>query len=435
MFLWIACVAEPESGDGVSDIVATADETVPSVIDVSWTSEAASLGGVRWELDGVVHERSEAAAGTDHEVRVVGVPEGETVELELLADGEVVGSTSWEAPYAPFPIPEVTVSGALDGYVLSHVLTDSGDAAIIWDGAGRAVWYYFVEGTARIFDVELHEGRAWLAVNPGNYVDTVGQVHHLSLDGSDVEVLDIDKVHSAAAPTPEGGMGYITKQVIAGEDGDILYDRIEERDADGQTRVVFDLSEHFEPEALCQHWYMIVSDYPGELYDWTHANSLILSEDGLSWYIMVRHYDALMKVDRATGAIEWMLGGPYGEFAIADDEAFSHAHTTTVTADRLLVMDNGNHHDPPASRIVDYQVDVDARTVSATRIIPRTDDGIVEFLGDAKDAYDGGLILSWTTMGIVEYVDAEGTSQWKLETALGSATGRVTWMPSLDEIP
>jgi hypothetical protein len=52
-------------------------------------------------------------------------------------------------------------------------------------------------------------------------------------------------------------------------------------------------------------------------------------------------------------------------------------------------------------------------------------------LGDAKRLPDGGVITSWTMFGTILDIGPEGDVRWSLETELGVATGRTTWLPTL----
>ncbi len=422
------------------EISAVVDRDLPTVVHVSWSQEPGGEGIVRWsDVDGVGHEAREGATGTRHRLSLVGLRPGTTHELEATVlhgpEERAAGTARIEIPLAPAILPRVEVEGDLSfgGYVLTHVVsTQRTDAVVIWDPQGRPVWYYVTPPGERILTAAMEDdGSLWFTTNPADYRHTMGHVHHMNLDGSVHEVWDQDGAWSGGVPLPDGGLGTIAKAWAPWKDGTLLWDTIEERSPSGTVRRVFDFADWFEPEALCAHWRMETAE-SGVIYDWTHANGLVLSEDGSAWYLMVRHYDALMRIDRSTGDLVWVMGGPYGEFTFTEPGSeFMHAHTSVVEDDRLLLLDNGNHRRPPVSRVVDYAYDAERRTVTAVREIEEPEGGLIDYLGDVKDLPDGGLLVSWTTKGRLDAYDADGRRTWRLATEMGVATGRSTWLPSL----
>ena len=116
--------------------------------------------------------------------------------------------------------------------------------------------------------------------------------------------------------------------------------------------------------------------------DWIHANGLAYDAVDDAFIVSFRHQDAVIKVDRQTGALVWILGnhvnwspshtgfllapGPFVEWPY-------HQHSPNISDDgqRIIVFDNGNWRSSPwdgtvdpddgpremQSRIVEYQVD------------------------------------------------------------------------------
>ncbi len=113
-------------------------------------------------------------------------------------------------------------------------------------------------------------------------------------------------------------------------------------------------------------------DYTQPLIDVVHVNSIIRDTDG-SLIISCRHLDEVMKISRATGQILWRMGGSKSknnQFRFINDTingffGFSHQHSATRTSKgTLLMFDNGNLRPAPRySRVVEYEVDEQAKTV------------------------------------------------------------------------
>lgn len=71
-----------------------------------------------------------------------------------------------------------------------------------------------------------------------------------------------------------------------------------------------DSKDHIGLDEIGRWWDIgILTPYPGvgDVYDLVHANALEQNGDGL--LLSLRHTDAIYRFDRATGAIEWKLGG------------------------------------------------------------------------------------------------------------------------------
>lgn len=117
--------------------------------------------------------------------------------------------------------------------------------------------------------------------------------------------------------------------------------------------------------------------------DWTHCNSLIHDPRDESFIFSVRHQDAIVKIDRQTGALKWILGDP-GNWKspwkeklltpLGDLDWQYHQHDLSITAEgNLLCFDNGNHRCVPPgdkidptenrSRAVEFAIDEQAMTV------------------------------------------------------------------------
>lgn len=117
--------------------------------------------------------------------------------------------------------------------------------------------------------------------------------------------------------------------------------------------------------------------------DWTHVNGLAHDgrDDGL--LVSVRHQDCLIKIDRCSGRLKWILGthanwrDPWKSRLLAPAPGLEwqyHQHDCSVTGDgTFLCFDNGNHRASPFdekmsgsesySRAVEFAVDENAGTV------------------------------------------------------------------------
>jgi hypothetical protein len=155
-------------------------------------------------------------------------------------------------------------------------------------------------------------------------------------------------------------------------------------------------------ESLGPYWH--VRGFPGHL-DWTHGNGLTLDERDDSLIICLRFQDAVLKVDRQSGEIQWILGDPSGWPATLQSRLLQpvgemrwpyHHHAPSLTpAGTLLLFDNGNFRarpfapaSPPAatySRAVEYAIDAESMTVREvwSSDAPGPDAAVAYAMGDA----------------------------------------------------
>ena len=122
--------------------------------------------------------------------------------------------------------------------------------------------------------------------------------------------------------------------------------------------------------------------------DWIHANAVLEVPGEEAYLVSLRHQDAVVKISR-TGELLWILGN-HDNWSTAFEAALLtptpgtewayHPHAPAVSSDgqRVLLFDNGNHRispftgatqpdfDSQYSRLVEYSVDEEARTVEQT---------------------------------------------------------------------
>jgi hypothetical protein len=186
---------------------------------------------------------------------------------------------------------------------------------------------------------------------------------------------------------------------------------------------------------------------PPAVADYAHPNSLELYDDG-DVLLSVRNYDCIYRIDRPTGDIVWAFGGSNcadNEFDIAGDpyDGFSHQHDATLLDDgivaepgstkhavdrlrrtHILLFDNGNLHDPPRSRAVEYAIDEQARTAE---LVWSHDDGrYTGYFGSAERLDNGNTLISWGALHdpLVTEVTPAGDRVFTLSLPPGQRTYR-----------
>jgi hypothetical protein len=117
-------------------------------------------------------------------------------------------------------------------------------------------------------------------------------------------------------------------------------------------------------------------------YDWDHANAVIYDQASDAYYVSLRHQDAVIKVNRTSETLTWILGNPANWVSPWKEKLLAptgdllwpfHQHAVELNPLGIGVYDNGNYRAaafepvdaslPEYSRAVIYQVDEAARTV------------------------------------------------------------------------
>ncbi len=198
----------------------------------------------------------------------------------------------------------------------------------------------------------------------------------------------------------------------------VIGDQIIEFQRDGKIVWRWNAFEHLEPFKIGYRLfsgYWMRRGFPNTV-DWTHANGLLYNEQDDSLLVSMRQQDAILKIDRASGEIRWILGEPSAWSAKlqncllkpkGDIRWFYHQHAPTPTpANTLLLFDNGiyqthpfNPAVPPAksySRAVEYAIDEENMTVREVWFSEKQgdDDAAVSFaMGDVDWLPKTGNVL------------------------------------------
>jgi outer membrane protein assembly factor BamB len=132
-------------------------------------------------------------------------------------------------------------------------------------------------------------------------------------------------------------------------------------------------------------------------FDFAHLNAAAVDDDG-QLLISSRHTWTVYKVDRATGAVLWRLGGRRSDFAIADGGAFAWQHHARRHSDgTLTVFDNGAGvaQTEPYSRGLQLALDESAGTAAVVREFAHPDRLSASAMGSMEPLDDDGSFVGW----------------------------------------
>lgn len=471
---WVAVVLGACNKDPVDATVVAAD--VPGVAFVTVTADE---DGETWVStpSGVDTPRHAMSAGS-LEITVLGLRAGEASDLTVHFQGkgdETTKDVTVTTLPPPTTAPAFTVTpltgGACDpgGYLLFSYLGDNASGVGIVDREGRYVWG--ADSTVST------DGPAWAAgqvaqisrVRPGrdgssvlwNYADPERETDYagivrLSLDGrTRVDTRTLNGHHDFVE-LPDGRIGWLAyefqdmaKADVEGAPAqapdpmyvavDAIYEADEGHTAEDGHDVVWSMFDDAYPIYWSGQQMQCMGEFLGDgTCEFSHGNSLMFRDGDEAYFAMFRWTDALVKVPRSTGTLEWQMGGRDTEddfsFATAED-AFTHAHMSELWEGGMFVYDNRIADELPpgeGSRLLEYTFDETALTCSVVweHISDRHDN----LLGDVRRMPVAGcdnVIVAWSQQGRVVEMTRDGTEVWELSTPIGTVVSRVFFLPSL----
>ncbi len=191
------------------------------------------------------------------------------------------------------------------------------------------------------------------------------------------------------------GMRHVDmSQIVSGGQADaILYDtHIQE----------FDEHNNLIFQWLCYEHYDILDAVHEVLtaksIDWVHINSVAEDYDG-NLIISSRNLSEVTKINRRTGVIIWRLGGVHNQFEFVDDSiGFSYQHDARPVPgnpNHYTLFDNGNYHNPPFSRAVEYALDT--VSMQATKVWEYRADSqrFTGRFGNVQRLPNGNTLINW----------------------------------------
>jgi len=418
---------------------------------VAWESPEAGPSWVEYGLGGLALSTPQDEGGTQHRVALLGLIPSETYSFQAHTQGSdgLLSSHPDEVdtPHLPWGLLPWIASGndyESEGWFLTSVLQEGSSWAVIMNRDGEIVWYREAHGGASIPTNSIsRDGSAiYYTVNDREQVDDVSESVRVRLDLTEIIVTRTPLGHHGFAELPDGRHGWLALEIrdVEVEGGEMLTligDRILEADEGnqdtGNSETVFSFFDDYaQPFRTCDHF--DENGYNLAAQDWTHTNSMLYSSQDDAYYLGSKNLDAVVKVDRASGEVLWQVGGRDSDVAFDEADLWSHGHLSQVWDGGMVIFDNGAHHDPQISSIREYAWDLEAGTMELVFDYPDPRGRYVKLLGDARKLPSGNYLGAWTSAGLITEVDPNGELLWQLESPLGSAVARITYLEDLYDL-
>jgi hypothetical protein len=335
-----------------------------------------------------------------------------------------------------FPTFDATRSGPTQAkfYAVAPTLGSAPPGAsqqyvAFFDNNGVPVWWMLSAGSTIPLDAKLlpNGDVAWLHFNS----EPTGAEEH-QLDGSLVRTLDT--VPSGADPhdlqlLPNGDYLIGRTFVQSGVDmsscggstsGNLMDFELQRLSPNGGLVWLWRASDHIPFSEVTTRWQSQCTT-TGDIYHWNSVK-----RDGDGYVLSFRHLDAVYRIDRGTGAIDWKLGGvsrPESLTVVGDPlsamSTFCGQHDARVLADgSLTVFDDGTGCNRP-SRAVRFAIDDTAHTATLLKDL-RDSDGASSFCcGSARRLPGHDWVVQWGNNSYLTEQTGTGVPVFKLSFTQG----------------
>jgi hypothetical protein len=451
--------------DGCDDLAGSIDgprlrpTSLPFVfaVDLSTSAPASVSLQVATSADSSLRVQLDSDDGLHHSGHLIGVRPD--TQVEVVAEAELAdGQRACAAPVsvhtgslsAAFP---VTTPGLVDpdrasGWLLAPMIGEDRMAVGIFDDSGHPVWgrvtwtaeggAIWTDDGARAAPMPVNfrlrldpAGRGVVFNTQPERVDEPGHLVTLGWGGELLERTDIPGAHTDFLLLPDG------RRVVLGwdiqeRDGRLLLgDTLLVDDGDGVFVERWNVFDHFRPDPSREYPRGFTADEP-PAEDWTHANGLGFDPSDGTVLLTMTEPSAVVKVDPTTGDIVWVLSGRSRDFPDVAPGLLAWPHSVQAVDGGLLVFNRTVPYDlETCSHAVELAVDPAAGTAEAGWAWLGERCRQNGFLGNAQRLDSGHTVVVWSSLGIIEQLDAEGRLVGELSTPLGTGFGFGTWVDAL----
>jgi hypothetical protein len=347
--------------------------------------------------------------------------------IEVEHDDEVTTSSMRTVETGPYQtaLPTIEHSGSgHDSYTVVPIIGAETVVTII-DPDGNYVWYHFDDRELDLYRARLSlDGKSIIynAASVSGDPAESSEIVRVSLDGTEVTHIPVPLLAHDFVEMPDGTIGAIATEYRDFDGETLRGDRIVEISPDGDQTDVWTSWDCFDPAV----------HRGGDMVDaWAFANALDFDPEENVYYLGMRNFSSIAKIDRESGACEWVLGSTAATISFASGSLpFLHQHQFQVLEESILVLDNdgpfGN-----VSRVVEYSLDLEA--MEATEVWTYTADPEVYtfVLGEPIRLSNGDTMVNWSAAGLMERVTEDGESKWQIGIPMGYAFGFNTIEESL----
>ncbi len=396
------------------DIVVSLSSDIPTVVNVTWRTDQPAIGYVEYgttremqystplEEEQLVHATNllGLAPNTTYYYRVVAWAANDAggSEIATIATGDL-----------GLQLPTFTVEGEGQPQLVVAPLVRQ-KVALVIDPAGDVVWAH-----NETRDLEIHRARLsadgqsvlYNAVGPAGDPVEGSALVRVAVDGSSESSTAVPWLRDDFVEHADGTLAALVLDERDFGGSPLRGDKIVEIGPDGALVDVWSVWDCFDPAAA-------PGDQSGQ--GWTFANALDYSDAEQAYYVGLRNFSSIVKVDRATGNCAWVLGSTGATFAFADgSEAFVHPEQFQLAGDHIVIMDSDGAGDG-TPRVIEYQLDEDAMLATQVASLPAEAGTKTPLFGEPNRFPGGESFINWSE-GRMQRLDSSGLALWTLTAA------------------
>ena len=297
----------------------------------------------------------------------------------------------------------------------------------IFDANGVPHWWYRAKTQALDAKLLANGNIGWLQYNETEMLQAGADEHRL--DGSQVRHIDTvggGADHHEVQLLRNGNYLLAKYPVLAGVDltpcggpaaGAIYDTELQEIAPDGSLVWNWKASDHFSAADVSPRWHdRCTATAPADIY---HFNSAAPDRGG--YVISLRHLDAIVRIDRRDGSVDWKLGGPQRAESLTpvgdaglDAEGFGGQHDARILRDGTLTLHDNGTRTTRSPRAVRYRLDLRARTAT---LVEDVREGAVTFsgcCGSARRLSGGHWVTSWGGQPSIAELTRSGLAVFRL---------------------
>jgi len=431
----LGCVLVCSCGDSEetrrpSDVVAEVSDEISTVVSVTWRTDLESIGYVEYGVTRDMDQNTplETDESRDHALSVLGLLADTDYYYRVItwdADGAAASEIeTFRTGALPASLPSVEQEGGDHAELIVAPLTGEASAVVVMDPDGNLVWYHLDDRGFELRRARISFDGSSVLYGAAGPIDTPAddsEIVRVALDGSESSAVTVPGLGFDFVEHEDGTLAALVAETRDFEGEPLRGDQIVEIDSDGELTTIWSAWDCFDP-----------ADVPGDDPElgWTFANALDYDAEQDKYFVGLRNLSSIVKVDRASGECDWVLGAAAGTIEFADEaEPFLHQSQFHVRGTHVIVLDGGPDGD---SRVLDYQLDEEANTVTQVWSYvpdPSVDAGL---LGQPTRLADGNeTFINWGEAGKLERVTPDGESLWSAQLEPGYSIGYHTLVTSL----
>ena len=414
------------------DLTLTQSEVIPTVFTAALDGEVSGLDAawVEFGLDGDYDHAVQLDMDSDlpWELSLLGMKPGSDYDVRMAVeiDGETYTGRAHTAATGQVPsgFPDLGLERgtgeSFEGYLVAGMVGNS-TAATILDEDGEYVWWYQPDGFDQVGRTVLsRDGSAMLSIDLNAMGSENSRMVRVALDGSSEQTTSLPWAHHELYEHSDGTIAYLAHDPADIDGSDVNGDSIVELNPDGSSTVIWSAWDTLERLP-----YVESTGGPGG--GWPHANALDYLPDEDAYLVSLLYMDAILRIDRATGSLDWIMGGDYSDFELAGSgtDIFERTHQMHRLDDSILVFVNGDT-EGGVSRAVEYSVDEESFEVETLWDYWSDPSMNCISLGDVHRFDSGNTLVTYSYSGQIQEVTPEGEPTWILSASAGGVIGYVT---------